>query len=563
MLKRGKRRGALRNALLNRRRYRKFIQRKKAAKKLQQSTLQEPLDVALEQSQAKLSEQSNPDNIVQSQAEQRTAESLLPNVLPKSDDDSDSAKPQKGQGDKQVADSAKDKDKRQEIEVWTQYRKGEGRDSIKPLSPEAKNTLRARYRVTSEIVIPTNQTALSEAGFFDTKSIPDPPSQSRFARIWQGSLSKITMSKRKLLTSVKEAWSETKQYYRAQKVAKQQKKALEQSQREAQKEQEIQQKLDFIERKPHKTAKDYEQEQKLREHALKNDAEKTRRQTREEIKQFLKDNPQHQPDKPSSLNKADEWMARVVGQYSHREQQLIRQMHQHQRVESEKQEHFKTLDNYAAQIKAKAPPEKHSEIDNYFNARKELINNTHWSAHSRISEAGQTEAWNQAMSQSIQALEDAQQNPDKRLSAVQEYRAELARSANYHNLSGITRQNNPSNAIENDKLIAAKMYASGRSKLEIYHAVRQASPNVADLSNQEGHMYVQQQIDPALDSQTAEKWRQKTEQLRERENISPQERRLDKLNLAEDREPKAREASSSTYISLRSAEAESDSGTGY
>ena len=558
---RGKRRRILVNALLNRRRYLRFKQRQRVlkAQKLEQSTLQEPLDVALEQSQAKLSEHSNSGNIVQSQAEQRTAESLLPNVLPKSDDDRATPKPEKGQGDKQVTDSAQNKDKRQEIEVWTQYRKGEGRDSIKPLIREA---VPSRYhQITDETVIPTNGTALTETGFFHAPANPDPPAKYRFAKIWKGTLAKITMSKKKLLTTLKQALSETKQYYQAQKAATQQKKALEKSQKEEQKEQKIQQKLDLIEQKTHKTANDYQQERKLRENALKKNAEKTRRQTREELKQFLKENPQHQPDKPSSMQKADQWMARIVGQYSHREQQLIRDLHQHKKVETQKQEHFKTLDNYAAQIKAKAPPEKHQEIDNYVNARKELINNPHWSAHSRISEAGHTEAWNEAMSDSIQALEDAQQNPDKRLSAAQEYRAELARSANYHNLTEITRQNNPSNAIENDKLIAVKMYASGRSKSEIYHAVREASPNVADLSAQEGHMYVQQQIDPALDSQIAEKWRDKTEQIREREHISFQEQRLDKLNLAEDREPKAREANQSSYISLSSAEA--DSGAGY
>ncbi len=541
-----KRRRILENALLNRRRYRKVKQRQQVLKsqKLEQSALQEPLDIALEQSQTKLSEQPTTDNKVQSQAQQRTAETLLPNVLPESDDDSATPKPQKGQGDKQVSDSAQDRDKRQDIEVWTQYRKGEGRDSIKPLIREA---IPSKYhQITDETVIPTNRTALTETGFFDAPANPDPPTQE-FASIQKNSPSKFSM-----------VWN-----YLAKRAAS--KLAAKYAQRKAAKEQQRQAKLKHIEQKGYKdiTKKDLRLQQQESERQAKKAKEEYYKNTLEELKQFHQENPDQRPDPKTSWQRSEEMMARVTGQYTKQQQQQIQKMLKHKQELRSKQELLKSIDTHAAKLKENASEQKQQKIDAITNAQKELIINPDWSAENRIQEAGRSEAWEDAMHSAADALENAEQNPNKPLTAVSEYRAELARTANYYNLSRISRDQNPKGAIENDRLIAKKMYASGRSEREISQAIRQASPNVADLSAQEQYMYVQQHIDSVYEEEKTQEGRVKIEAIREKQGISPQERRLDKLGLAENREPLAQEVPQQNSSKTAEAESEADSGMGY
>ena len=611
--------------------YRKRVWLERSTQELAQPQLHEPIEPTVTPSQ------THKEQRISSEVHQRTAETLLPHVLQgadgSQDDDPTITKPQKGQGDKTPIDPAKHQDQRKNIETWTKLR-GEGRDSIKPLNreaqPTAQPTIRDRYRTTSETVIPTHKTALTEAGFFDSKPEPSKPTDD-FAKIQKNSPSKFSMVWQSVFRKITVSASKSANKYAARRAEKKQQREVASQRLEATKAKERQDKLKLLENKKERgdiTKREEKFLQKEHERKLLEQQQQHQTKLKEELQQFYQDNPHLKPDQ------ADEMMARVVGQHTKLEQQQIKQMldhkqkeeikresearhkaleaynrqlnveksqkienqhlnqssdlanvpqgtdekreqilsrytkqeqevAQHKEQEQNKQERIKVYEAKAEQRKEVATTARQKEIDTSLSAYKALENDPGWSAQNRIQQAGKTREWKEAVIKSGHALSDANKHADKPLTPLEEYRAELARTALKHDMTNMERHKNPRNAIETDKTIAFKMYGAGYSKEEVSHAIRQGSPNTANLSAKESHMYVHQQINPVLSDEKSQELRATVNKVREHDGTNPQERRLDQLRLAEDYPSQSQSLEPKTPANTTEAQSESDTGVGY
>ena len=539
-------------------RYRKRVWLQRQSQKLEQSQLHESIEQAVTQSQTHIAQQTDKEKLISPKVQQRTVDTLLPSVLPNNgsqDDEPTVTKPQKGQGHKTPTDSAKDKDQRKDIETWTKLR-GEGRDSIKPLigeaQPTVQPTIRDYHRITDETLIPTNKTALTEAGFFESESEPDPPnpkddfakiqknSPSTFSMVWQSVLRKITTSASKAATRYATRQAEKRQQREA---VKEKERQLTQRHLENKREHGG----DLSKREEKYLAKEHERQ------TLKSQ-QQHREKMRDELEQFYKDHPHL---------RTDQMMVRGIGEYSKQEQQQIQQMLQQKQRAKIQHQSYQELEAQAEVIKPHLNSQPQKDLDGRIESYKFFNDNPDWSAQERIQQAGKTKEWRGAILKSGHSLDNANLHPDRQLSPLEEYRAELARTTLKHDMTNMERHKNPRNAIETDKTIAFKMYGAGYSKEEVSQAVRQGSPNTANLSAKESHMYIHQQIHPVLEDQKSQELRATVNKVREQDGIEPQERRLDQLRLAEDYKSQSQSLEQKTPANTTEAEPESDTGVGY
>ncbi|NEZ65145.1 hypothetical protein D0962_20600 [Leptolyngbyaceae cyanobacterium CCMR0082] len=159
---------------------------------------------------------------------------------------------------------------------------------------------------------------------------------------------------------------------------------------------------------------------------------------------------------------------------------------------------------------------------------------------------GETQEWKDRISDSYKALcNDRDSSLSKGHTGTEmqkEYGRRLERDGSDKGLAdGVERQSRhlqdgkKYHITQTDRSVAVRLYLAGHSRQAIASAMYRRAPSCANLSKQEFQRYFNRQIQPRLNSPNVQKEREKLTAYKAKHGI-PNERRLDKLNLATKRE---------------------------
>ncbi|MEM8610664.1 MAG: hypothetical protein AAGF93_01505 [Cyanobacteria bacterium P01_H01_bin.105] len=161
-----------------------------------------------------------------------------------------------------------------------------------------------------------------------------------------------------------------------------------------------------------------------------------------------------------------------------------------------------------------------------------------------LASKGETQEWKDRISNAHKALCDDRDGSlskgDTGIELQKEYGRQLERDGSHKGLAdGVDRQSRHDgknhHITQTDRSVAVRLYLAGHSRQEIASAMYRRAPSCANLNRQEFQRYFNRQIQPKFNSPAVQQQREKLIADKAKYN-TPDERRLDKLNLATKRE---------------------------
>ncbi|ELS02714.1 hypothetical protein Xen7305DRAFT_00024320 [Xenococcus sp. PCC 7305] len=151
-------------------------------------------------------------------------------------------------------------------------------------------------------------------------------------------------------------------------------------------------------------------------------------------------------------------------------------------------------------------------------------------------EEASNDKWVARIESALKVENYAKNNPQVKLTAKQEYQAELGRRVNQElkqEAKGFKSLTNIDKAINNDRGIASTMRAAGYQRAEIREAIEQASPQTANLSKEEAKGYFYDKLFSSVKAMEKSEYPEVVNKIRESKQLAPEVgRRLDWLELS-------------------------------